>query len=140
MSGQSQAGFTPTGTIATAADRRRVVFATVVGTTVEWYDFFIYATAVGLVFGQLFFAPLGENSALIGFATVGVSFLFRPLGAFLAGHYGDKLGRKAVLMWTLILMGAATALIGILPTYETIGLMADPAGAAAHRAGHLGGR
>ncbi|MDN3496350.1 MFS transporter [Planococcus sp. APC 4015] len=117
-------GFTPTGTIATTADRRRVVFATVVGTTVEWYDFFIYATAVGLVFGQLFFAPLGANSALIGFATVGVSFLFRPLGAFLAGHLGDKYGRKTVLMWTLILMGVATALIGVLPTYEAIGIAA----------------
>ncbi|MDT3344777.1 MFS transporter [Microbacterium aquilitoris] len=117
-------GFTPTGTIATAADRRRVVFATVVGTTVEWYDFFIYATAVGLVFGQLFFAPLGKDSVLIGFATVGVSFLFRPLGAFLAGHLGDKYGRKVVLMWTLILMGIATALIGVLPSYESIGLAA----------------
>ncbi len=117
-------GFTPTGTIASATDRRRVVFATVVGTTVEWYDFFIYATAVGLVFGQLFFAPLGADSLLIGFATVGVSFLFRPLGAFLAGHLGDRYGRKVVLMWTLILMGVATALIGVLPTYETIGLAA----------------
>ncbi|GAA3897139.1 MFS transporter [Microbacterium invictum] len=117
-------GFTPTGTIASTVDRRRVVFATVVGTTVEWYDFFIYATAVGLVFGQLFFAPLGANSAIIGFATVGVSFLFRPLGAFLAGHFGDKFGRKVVLMWTLILMGAATALIGVLPTYEAIGIAA----------------
>jgi MFS family permease len=124
MTGQSHGGFTPTGTIATAADRRRVVFATVVGTTVEWYDFFIYATAVGLVFGQLFFEPLGANSGLIAFATVGVSFLFRPLGAFLAGHFGDKLGRKTVLMWTLILMGAATALIGVLPTYQAIGITA----------------
>ncbi|KJL47681.1 Inner membrane metabolite transport protein YhjE [Microbacterium hydrocarbonoxydans] len=124
MTGQSYDGFTPTGTIATAADRRRVVFATVVGTTVEWYDFFIYATAVGLVFGQLFFEPLGANSGLIAFATVGVSFLFRPLGAFLAGHFGDKLGRKTVLMWTLILMGAATALIGVLPTYQAIGIAA----------------
>ncbi|WP_344046175.1 MFS transporter, partial [Microbacterium terricola] len=124
MSAPQPPGFTPTGTIATPADRRRVVFATVVGTTVEWYDFFIYATAVGLVFGELFFAPLGTNSALIGFATVGVSFLFRPLGAFLAGHFGDKYGRKAVLMWTLILMGAATALIGVLPTYEAIGIAA----------------
>lgn len=106
------------------AEERRVVFATVVGTTVEWYDFFIYATAVGLVFSQLFFAPLGANSALIAFATVGVSFLFRPLGAFLAGHLGDKVGRKVVLMWTLILMGAATALIGVLPTYDSIGLTA----------------
>src|SRR6185312_12472274 len=117
-------GFTPTRTIATTADRRRVVFATVVGTTVEWYDFFIYATAVGLVFGQLFFAPLGANSAIVAFATVGVSFLFRPLGAFLAGHFGDKFGRKVVLMWTLILMGISTALIGVLPTYEAIGIAA----------------
>jgi len=124
MSSSAPTGFTPTGTIATSTDRRRVVFATVVGTTVEWYDFFIYATAVGLVFGQLFFAPLGANSALIGFATVGVSFLFRPLGAFLAGHFGDKFGRKVVLMWTLVLMGAATALIGVLPTYEAIGIWA----------------
>ncbi|TFV98243.1 MFS transporter [Leifsonia flava] len=124
MSAPQSAGFTPTGTIAVQADRRRVVFATIVGTTVEWYDFFIYATAVGLVFGQLFFAPLGTDSAILGFATVGVSFLFRPLGAFLAGHFGDKYGRKAVLMWTLILMGASTALIGLLPTYETIGIAA----------------
>ncbi|KQO97438.1 MFS transporter [Leifsonia sp. Leaf264] len=124
MSAPQPAGFTPTGTIAVPADRRRVVFATIVGTTVEWYDFFIYATAVGLVFGQLFFAPLGADSAILAFATVGVSFLFRPLGAFLAGHFGDKYGRKVVLMWTLILMGASTALIGLLPTYETIGIAA----------------
>ncbi|WP_424445368.1 MFS transporter [Microbacterium sp. CH-015] len=117
-------GFTPTGTIASHTDRRRVVFATVVGTTVEWYDFFIYATAVGLVFGELFFAPLGANSALVAFATVGISFLFRPLGAFLAGHLGDKYGRKPVLMWTLIMMGVATALIGVLPTYGAIGIAA----------------
>ncbi|KDA06463.1 MFS transporter [Microbacterium sp. CH12i] len=117
-----QPGFTPTGTIASVADRRRVVFATVVGTTVEWYDFFIYATAVGLVFGQLFFSALGTNTVILGFATVGISFLFRPFGAFLAGHFGDKYGRKRVLMWTLILMGAATALIGVLPTAEVIGV------------------
>ena len=67
---------------------------------------------------------MGANSAIIAFATVGVSFLFRPLGAFLAGHFGDKLGRKTVLMWTLILMGAGTALIGILPTYDAIGITA----------------
>ncbi|GGE93704.1 MFS transporter [Mycetocola zhadangensis] len=124
MSTSQPEGVAPTGTIATHAERRRVVFATIVGTTVEWYDFFIYATAVGLVFGQLFFAPLGADSAILGFATVGVSFLFRPLGAFLAGHFGDKYGRKTVLMWTLILMGASTALIGLLPTYEAIGIAA----------------
>jgi MFS family permease len=106
-------------------DRRRVVFATVVGTTVEWYDFFIYAAAAGLVFGQLFFAPAGEEFAtILSFLTVGISFLFRPLGAFLAGHYGDKYGRRVVLMVTLIVMGAATALIGLLPTFDVIGPLA----------------
>ncbi len=125
MSSSAPTGFTPTGTIATSTDRRRVVFATVVGTTVEWYDFFIYATAVGLVFGQLFFAPAGEEfGQILAFLTVGISFLFRPLGAFLAGHFGDKYGRKVVLMLTLVLMGVATALIGLLPTYEAIGVWA----------------
>ncbi|WP_336631046.1 MULTISPECIES: MFS transporter [unclassified Microbacterium] len=118
-------GFTPTGTIATHADRRRVVFATIVGTTVEWYDFFIYASAAGLVFGQLFFAPAGEGIAqVLSFLTVGISFLFRPLGAFLAGHFGDKYGRRVVLMATLILMGVATTLVGLLPTYAVIGIAA----------------
>jgi MFS family permease len=125
MSATSGPGFTPTGTIATHADRRRVVFATVVGTTVEWYDFFIYAAAAGLVFGQLFFAPAGEGVAqILSFATVGISFLFRPLGAFLAGHLGDKYGRRLVLMLTLILMGIATTLVGLLPTYAAIGIAA----------------
>jgi len=118
-------GFTPTGTIATHVDRRRVVFATIVGTTVEWYDFFIYASAAGLVFGQLFFAPAGEGFAqVLSFITVGISFLFRPFGAFLAGHFGDKYGRRVVLMITLILMGVATTLVGLLPTYAAIGLAA----------------
>ncbi|MCT9821244.1 MHS family MFS transporter [Microbacterium sp. W1N] len=118
-------GFTPTGTIATHADRRRVVFATVVGTTVEWYDFFIYASAAGLVFGQLFFGPAGDGIAqILSFLTVGISFLFRPLGAFLAGHLGDKYGRRLVLMLTLILMGVATTLVGLLPTYAAIGIAA----------------
>lgn len=122
---QDAEGFTPTGTIASAADRRRVVFATVVGTTVEWYDFFVYASAAGLVFGQLFFAPAGEQFAqILSFITVGISFLFRPLGAFLAGHLGDRYGRRLVLMLTLILMGAATTLVGVLPTYAAIGIAA----------------
>ncbi|WP_433720516.1 MFS transporter [Microbacterium laevaniformans] len=118
-------GFTPTGTIATSTDRRRVVFATIVGTTVEWYDFFIYASAAGLVFGSLFFAPAGEGFAqVLSFITVGISFLFRPFGAFLAGHFGDKYGRRLVLMVTLILMGVATTLVGLLPTYAAIGMVA----------------
>ncbi|KAA9089715.1 MFS transporter [Microbacterium radiodurans] len=118
-------GFTPTGTIAAHTDRRRVVFATVVGTTVEWYDFFIYAQAAGLVFGALFFAPAGEDFAqIVAFLSVGLSFLFRPLGAFLAGHLGDRYGRRMVLMITLVLMGAATTLVGLLPTYAAIGVAA----------------
>ena len=125
MSAESSPGFTPTGTIASAADRRRVVFATVIGTTVEWYDFFIYASAAGLVFGQLFFAPAGEGFAqILSFITVGISFLFRPLGAFLAGHLGDKHGRRFVLMLTLVLMGASTTLVGFLPTFAQIGIAA----------------
>lgn len=125
MSRPSSPGFTPTGTISATGDRRRVVFATVVGTTVEWYDFFLYASAAGLVFGQLFFAPAGPGFAqIIAFLSVGLSFLFRPLGAFLAGHLGDKYGRRVVLMLTLILMGAATTLIGVLPTFEVIGVAA----------------
>ena len=107
------------------ANQRRVAFATIIGTTVEWYDFFIYATAAGLVFTQLFFEPAGSQlGLLISFASVGISFLFRPLGAFLAGHFGDKIGRRAMLVLTLTLMGAATVLIGVLPTYDTAGLLA----------------
>ena len=121
----STSPFTPTGSIRSHADRRRVVFATVIGTTVEWYDFFIYASAAGLVFGQLFFAPAGPKFAtVLSFLTVGVSFLFRPLGAFLDGHFGDRYGRRQVLVVTLILMGLATALVGLLPTYEAIGIAA----------------
>ena len=91
----------------TDRERRRVVFAAVVGTTVEWYDFFIYAAAAGLVFGNLFFGPAGAGVAtILSFLTVGISFLFRPLGAFLAGHYGDRYGRRVVLMVTLVMMAS----------------------------------
>ncbi|MHA3683834.1 MFS transporter [Leucobacter sp. HY1908] len=111
------------------SELRRVAAATVIGTTIEWYDFFLYASAAGLVFGKLFFEPAGpEFATILSFATVGVSFLFRPLGAFLAGHYGDRIGRKAMLVITLILMGVATTLIGVLPTYNhgayTAGMLA----------------
>ncbi|MCT1478443.1 MFS transporter [Microbacterium sp. p3-SID336] len=107
------------------ASQRRIAFATIIGTTIEWYDFFIYATSAGLVFAQLFFQPAGEEIALLlSFATVGISFLFRPLGAFLAGHFGDVIGRRAMLVATLVLMGAATTLIGVLPTFAQIGIAA----------------
>ena len=106
-------------------DLQRVAFATIIGTTVEWYDFFLYAGAAGLVFANIFFEPAGAQIAiLLSFGSVGVSFLFRPLGAFLAGHFGDRIGRRAMLMATLILMGVATTLIGMLPTYAQIGIVA----------------
>lgn len=107
---------------------RKVAIATLVGTTVEWYDFFIYSNAVALVFGPLFFEPLARDNTtlaqIIGFATVGISFFFRPLGAMVAGHLGDKIGRKSMMVATLTLMGLATVAIGFLPTYSSIGALA----------------
>ena len=108
-----------------SSNRRRVASATIIGTTIEWYDFFIYSTAAALVFPKVFFEQAGPQvGALLAFASVGISFLFRPLGAFLAGHYGDKIGRRAMLVVTLILMGASTTLIGLLPTFNQIGVTA----------------
>ena len=99
-----------------------------IGTTIEWYDFFVYATTAALVFGELFFEPLGRENAVlnqvVAFATIGISFLFRPLGAVIAGHLGDRLGRKQTLVLTLLLMGGATTAMGLLPTYAQIGFWA----------------
>lgn len=104
---------------------RKVVVASFIGTTIEWYDFFIYTTAAALIFPQLFF-PSFEPLAgtLASFATYAVGFLARPLGGVIFGHYGDKIGRKAMLVTTLLIMGIATFLVGLLPTYETIGIWA----------------
>jgi len=97
-------------------EQRRVLAGTLVGTTIEWYDFFIYAQAAGVVLATLFFAPAGETvGQIVAWASLGISFLFRPLGAVVAGHLGDRIGRKRMLVFTLIMMGAATALIGVLP-------------------------
>ncbi|MFC5142232.1 MFS transporter [Actinomycetospora rhizophila] len=104
---------------------RRVAIASLVGTTVEWYDFFIYASAAGLVFSQLFFTALDPTTALLAsFATIGVSFVARPLGGVIAGNLGDKLGRKGMLVATLLIMGVATTGVGLLPTYASIGVAA----------------
>lgn len=107
---------------------KKVLTATLVGTAIEWYDFFIYAQAASLIFAPLFFAEATKSNPMlaqvISFATVGISFLFRPLGAIVCGRLGDKYGRKMVLVLTLVLMGASTTLIGFLPTYAQAGLFA----------------
>jgi metabolite-proton symporter len=106
-------------------EQRRVAGATMIGTTVEWYDYFIYANAAALVLAPLFFSQLeGTLASIVSFATVGISFLFRPLGAVVMGRVGDRYGRRVVLIITLILMGVGTTLIGLLPTYATIGVWA----------------
>jgi MFS family permease len=106
-----------------SAQLRRAVIASTVGTTIEWYDFFLYGTAAGLVFGKLYFPnqePLAAT--LSAFGTYFIGFAARPIGAAIFGHYGDRIGRKATLIATLILMGLATFLIAFVPTYESIGI------------------
>ncbi len=114
--------------VAYRREQKKILAGTLVGTSIEWYDFFIYAQAAGLVLSPLFLKPLNEDNPglaqIISFATVGISFLFRPVGAIVAGQLGDRIGRKKVLVLTLILMGVATALIGLLPTYASIGIAA----------------
>jgi MFS family permease len=107
-----------------AEEYRRVALATGVGTMIEWYDFFIYANVAALLFGKLFFSGLGEWSQLASLATIGVSFFFRPLGAIAMGHIGDRMGRRMVLILTLVLMGVATTFVGALPTTQAIGIAA----------------
>jgi MFS family permease len=107
------------------ARARRAGIAAFVGTTIEWYDFYVYATAAALVLGPLFFPshdPLAETAS--AFATFAVAFIVRPFGGILFGHIGDKLGRRVSLVITLLAMGIATVLVGILPTYGTIGVWA----------------
>jgi metabolite-proton symporter len=104
---------------------RRVVIASLVGTSLEWYDFFIYGTAAALVFNQLFFPKFDPLvGTLLAFTTFAVGFVARPVGGIVFGHYGDRFGRKQVLVVTLILMGVATFAIGLLPTYGSIGVWA----------------
>jgi MFS transporter, MHS family, shikimate and dehydroshikimate transport protein len=109
----------------TPTELRRVVSASVVGTALEWYDFFIYGFAVTLVFNQLFFVTDDPAvGTIVGFATFGVGFAVRPIGGFIFGHLGDRIGRRATLVLTTLVMGVSTGLIGLLPTYETIGIAA----------------
>ena len=104
---------------------RRVLISSVVGTAIEWYDFFLYATASALVFAQLFFPKFDPAVGTIAaFGTFAVGYLARPFGAVFFGHFGDRIGRKATLVATLMIMGVATFIIGLLPTYTTIGAWA----------------
>lgn len=101
---------------------RRVAWASMVGTSLEQFDFYLYAYFSAFFVGPLFFEPLGAaGSTLASFSTIAVSFVIRPVGALLFGHMGDRLGRRTTLLWTVALMGAATALIGMLPTYAQAG-------------------
>ena len=101
---------------------RTVALASFIGTTIEWYDFFLYGTAAALVFNQLFFPTFDPLSGtLASFGTYAVGFIARPIGGILIGHYGDRIGRKSMLVLTLVIMGVATFLIGLLPTYQSIG-------------------
>ena len=101
---------------------RLVAVASFIGTTIEWYDFFLYGTAAALVFNRLFFPTFDPlMGTLAAFGTYAVGFFARPFGGIVIGHYGDKIGRKSMLVLTLVIMGVATFLIGLLPTYEQIG-------------------
>jgi MFS transporter, MHS family, shikimate and dehydroshikimate transport protein len=103
----------------------KVATASLIGTAIEWYDFFLYGTAAALIFNKLFFPTFDPMvGTLLAFATYALGFVARPLGGLVFGHYGDKIGRKTMLYLTLLIMGTATAVIGILPTYETLGVWA----------------
>lgn len=115
----------PAATAAAPTSRRRVAFAGLCGTLIELYDFVIYGTAAALVFPQTFFPALGQAAGTVAsLATLGVAFLARPIGGIIFGHFGDRLGRKRTLVASLLMMGVATALVGLLPPAATIGVLA----------------
>ncbi|MEU7834297.1 MFS transporter [Nonomuraea sp. NPDC049129] len=104
---------------------RRVILASLIGTSLEWYDFFLYTTAATLVFGKLFFPTFDPlNATLLALTTNAVAFVARPLGGIVFGHFGDRAGRKTVLVVTLLVMGVSTFLIGVLPGYDSVGALA----------------
>ncbi len=114
-----------TSDVSTRSTRTRVMLASLIGTSIEWYDFFAYGTAAAIVFGGLFFPGFDPVAGtLLAFSTFAIGFVARPIGGIVFGHYGDRIGRKSMLVLTLLLMGTATLLIGLLPTYATIGIAA----------------
>src|SRR5438067_1315483 len=115
-------------TVRPATPIARVVLASFIGTSIEWYDFFLYGTAAALVFNKLFFPTLDPLAGtMAAFATYAVGFFARPLGGIVFGHFGDRIGRKSMLVTTLLMMGLSTFLIGVLPTYDHVGVLAPAA-------------
>src|SRR6201987_499890 len=107
---------------AVRTQRLRAIVASTVGTTIEWYDFFLYGTAAALVFPKVFFPGDSPYAGiLLSFGTQCVGFAARPIGAMIFGHYGDRIGRKATLISTLLLTGLATFAVAFVPTYATVG-------------------
>ena len=115
----------PVSDASNTTSRSRIVFASFIGTAIEFYDFYVYATAAALVIGPVFF-PHGSKTAqaLSAFVTFGIAFIARPIGSFLFGHFGDRIGRKSTLVASLLVMGLSTTLIGFLPGYDAIGGLA----------------
>src|SRR3954469_20778563 len=102
---------------------RRVIAASLIGTSLEWYDFFLYGSAAALIFNKLFFPKFDPLvGTLLAFATYAVGFVARPIGGIVFGRFGDRTGRKTVLVLTLVVMGVSTFCIGLLPTYGSIGV------------------
>src|SRR6059058_5120078 len=117
----------PVGATAAEAEHRahlrRAVLASTVGTTIEWYDFLIYSTLTGLVFGKVFFPGSDAlTGTLQAFGVFFIGFVARPIGAAIFGHYGDRIGRKATLIVTLLLTGLSSAAVGLVPSYDSIGI------------------
>ncbi|MBN9044335.1 MAG: MHS family MFS transporter [Rhizobiales bacterium] len=107
------------------SDIRKIVFASLIGSTIEWYDFFLYGVIAGIVFNHLYFPSDNETvSIMLAYATFAVGFVARPLGGLVFGHFGDRIGRKAMLIVSLLMMGGATVVIGLLPSYQSIGILA----------------
>src|SRR3712207_4905251 len=125
MSASAGATAAPGPSPAKRRNLRKIIGASLVGTSLEWYDFFLYGTAAALVFNTLFFPDFHPLVwTLLSFATFAVGFGARPIGGIVFGRYGDRVGRRKVLVITLLIMGAATFLIGCLPTYDDIGVAA----------------